>query len=222
MAALADCYGLPLVAVRRAESAAAAGRVATELGFPVAVKAVSATLVHKADVGGVRLDVRSAAGARRARVAIAADLSDAGHRLDGLLVQRMIPRGVELLVGITHDPRFGPLIACAAGGAAVELLRDTAVRLMPLDARDPGEMLRSLATFPLLDGYRGAAKVDLTAVEDLIARVGALAEHHPEVTELDANPVIAGPDGVGIVDLRIRIAAVDPAPPLPSVQASAG
>ena len=97
--------------------------------------------------------------------------------------------GVELVVGVVHDPSFGPVVACGAGGVAAELLKDVAVRLTPLTDWDAAEMVRSLASFPLLDGYRGAPRADVAALEDLLLRVGALVEAHPQVAELDLDPV---------------------------------
>jgi acyl-CoA synthetase (NDP forming) len=127
---------------------------------------------------------------------------------------RLAADGVELLVGVVHDPSFGPVVACGAGGTAVEPLNDVAVRLTPLTDRDAAEMVRSLASFPLLDGYRGAAKADVAALEELLLRVGALVEAHPQVAELDCNPVMALPDGVVVVDARVRVEAASPPPPL--------
>jgi acetate---CoA ligase (ADP-forming) len=137
----------------------------------------------------------------------------AGHHLERFLVQRMAPPGVELLVGVVHDPSFGPVLACGAGGTAVELLRDVAVRITPLTGSDAAAMLRSLKTFPLLDGYRGAPSANVGAVEQLLLRVSAMVEDHPAIAELDCNPVIASPAGAVVVDARIRVEA--PAPPVP-------
>src|SRR5439155_12359881 len=111
------------------------------------------------------------------------------------LVQRMVPEGVEMLVGVVHDPLFGPVVACGAGGTAVELLKDVSVRITPLTDLDAAEMVRSLATFPLLDGYRGASKADVPALEDLLLRVSALVEAHPAVAEMDCNPVVVHEHG---------------------------
>jgi acetate---CoA ligase (ADP-forming) len=122
--------------------------------------------------------------------------------------------GVELLVGVVHDALFGPVVACGAGGTAVELLKDVAVRLTPLTDLDAAEMVRSLASFPLLDGYRGAPRADVAALEDLLLRVAALVDAQPEVAELDCNPVKALPDGVVVVDARVRVEAASPHPPL--------
>jgi acetyl coenzyme A synthetase (ADP forming)-like protein len=212
-----SAYGIPLVESRFAPSAAAAARSAAELGGPVAIKAVAPGLVHKADAGGVALDITSPAAASRAARAIAATVRAAGHEPEGFLVQRMAPRGTELIVGIVGDPDFGPVVACGAGGTAVELLGDVAVRLAPLGPRAASTMLRSLRTFPLLDAYRGAPKADIAAVEDVLLRVSALAATHPEIAELDCNPLLAGPDGAIVLDARIRVSAPPPARPFPAL-----
>jgi acetate---CoA ligase (ADP-forming) len=129
-----------------------------------------------------------------------------------------IAEGVELLVGVVHDESFGPVIACGAGGTNVELLRDVAVRITPLSDLDAGEMLHSLRTFPLLDGYRGARKCDLHAIQDVLLRVSALVEAHPEVAELDANPVVASPDGALILDARVRVQTAAPPRPMAALR----
>ena len=139
---------------------------------------------------------------------IEASLASTGHELESLIVQPMAAAGVELLIGVVHDASFGPVIACGAGGTSAELLGDVAVRITPLTDVDASEMLRSLRTFPLLDGYRGAERCDVAAVEDALLRLSALVEDHPEVAELDANPLLAGPDGALIVDARVRLAPV--------------
>jgi acetyl coenzyme A synthetase (ADP forming)-like protein len=215
--AVLGAYGIPLVESRRATTAAGAGRAAAELGGPVVIKAVAAGLVHKSDAGGVIVGISGAAGATRAARRIAAAVRAAGHEPQGFLVQRMAPTGAELLVGILGDPDFGPMIACGAGGRAVELLGDAAVRLAPLGRRDAAELLRSLRTFPLLDGYRGQPPADLAAVEDVLLRVSALGAAHPEIAELDCNPLMAGPDGAVVLDARIRVTP-PPAPrPFPAL-----
>jgi acyl-CoA synthetase (NDP forming) len=123
-------------------------------------------------------------------------------------VERTVGGGVaELLVGVVHDPLFGPVLACSVGGPAAELLRDVAVRITPLTDADAADMVRSLAAFPLLDGYGGAPRADVAAMQDLLLRVSALVDDHPEVAELDCRPVIVRPagQGVAIVDARVRI-----------------
>ena len=150
-----------------------------ELGGPVALKAVSPLLLHKTEAHAVQLGLSGSRQVRTAAARMAKAVADQGHPVDRFLVQGMVGGGVELLVGVVHDALFGPVVACGAGGTAVELLKDVAVRLAPLTDRDAAEMVRSLATFPLLDGYRGAPKADVAALEDLLLRVSALVEAHP-------------------------------------------
>ena len=128
----------------------------------------------------------------------------------------MVEGGTELLIGVVSDPLFGPVLACGAGGTQAELLKDVAVRICPLSAREASEMIRSLAIYPLLTGFRGAAGADLAALEGVLLRIGAMVEAHHEIAELDLNPVMAGPDGAMAVDARIRVADAPPPRPWPS------
>jgi acyl-CoA synthetase (NDP forming) len=144
-------------------------------------------------------------------------LEAAGHRVGGFLVQEMAAPGVEMLVGVVADERFGPVVACGAGGTAVELLGDVQVRLAPVAALEATEMIRGLRTFPLLDGFRGAPLADLAALEDVVVRVSALAAAHPEIAELDLNPVIASPGGAVVVDARVRVERPAHRPPYPAI-----
>jgi acyl-CoA synthetase (NDP forming) len=187
--------------------------------MPVALKATATGLIHKTDVGGVRLGLDGAEAVRTAATEIGAAVSRAGHRLEGLVVQPMAPTGVELIVGVAGDHTFGPVLACGAGGTTAELIKDVAVRITPIGERDAHEMLRSLRTFPLLDGYRGAEPCDVAAIEDVLLRLSALVEAHPAVVELDCNPLIARPEGALIVDARVRVEAPPPRPPMPSLRA---
>jgi acetate---CoA ligase (ADP-forming) len=199
---------------RLADTPEAAGSAAEALGGPVALKAVAPTLVHKTEASGVRLGLAGATQVRAAAGEMAAAVAAAGHNVERFLVQRMVGQGVELLVGVVHDASFGPVVACGAGGTAVELLKDVAVRITPLTDRDAAEMVRSLQTFPLLDGYRGAPKADVSALQELLLRVSALVEAHPQVAELDCNPVKVLPRGVVVVDARVRVEAATPQLPL--------
>jgi acetate---CoA ligase (ADP-forming) len=216
-ASLLGCYGLPLITTRFAANAEQAVAAAAELGGPVALKASAAGLVHKTDAGGVLLGLESAADVRGAAAEIEAAVARGGFRLDGLIVQPMAPTGVELIVGVVNDHSFGPVVACGAGGTTAELIKDVAVRITPVTDLDAHEMLRSLRTFPLLDGYRGARRCDVAAIEDVLVRVSAMVDRHAEIVELDCNPLIAGPDGALIVDARLRVEAAPPPAPMPSV-----
>jgi acetyl coenzyme A synthetase (ADP forming)-like protein len=216
VAQLLDCYGVRMPASRRAADAADAEREAAELGGQIALKAIAPGLVHKSDAGGVAIGLRPAQ-VRRAAERMAQRVSRAGFTPDGFLVQEMAPAGVELIVGVVQDRQFGPLLACGAGGTSTELLGDVAVRLTPLTDAEAHDMLRSLRMFPLLEGYRGAPRCDVEGLEQLLLRVGALVEAHPEVAEMDLNPVVALPDGPVAVDARIHVEQPPSRPPLPSV-----
>jgi acetyl coenzyme A synthetase (ADP forming)-like protein len=202
---LLEAFGLPVAQSRQVATPHEAVAAAAELGGAVALKAVAPGLLHKSDVGAVRLGLQ-AGDVEQAAAEIAASVRAAGHEPEGYLVQAMAPEGTDLIVGVVGDPAFGPLVAVGAGGTAAELIRDIQVRLAPLGRREAAETLRALRTFPLLDGYRGRPHADLAAVEDVIVRMSALAAAHPEIAELDCNPVMAGPDGAWVVDARVRIA----------------
>ena len=214
---LLDCYVLPLVESRQVATAEEAAAAAAELGGPVALKAVAPGVVHKTELGAVALDLPGADAVRETAERMAARLADAGQEPTGFVVQRMAPHGVEMLVGVAHDRLFGPVVACGAGGVTAEVMKDVAVRITPLTDLDARTMITSLRSYPLLQGFRGAPAADVAALEQVLLRVGALVEAHPEVVEMDCNPVIVSPDGAVIVDARIRVEAVAPRAPSPTV-----
>ncbi|HEY5187788.1 MAG TPA: GNAT family N-acetyltransferase [Solirubrobacteraceae bacterium] len=214
---LLACYGVPQVPTRLAADAEQAVVAAQELGLPVALKAVARGLLHKSDAGGVALGLDTEAAVRVAAQRMRASVTAAGHEFEGYLVQPILDGGVELLVGVVQDQSFGPVLACGAGGTAAEVLGDVSVRITPVTDLDAAEMLRSLKMFPLLEGYRGAPACETAAIEAVLLRVSAMVEAHPEILELDCNPLLALPDGVFVVDARIRVAEALPPVPLPSV-----
>ncbi|HET9094484.1 MAG TPA: GNAT family N-acetyltransferase [Solirubrobacteraceae bacterium] len=214
---LLDCYRIPRVRTEFAAGAEEAVALAAEITGPVALKARAAGLLHKSDVGGVILDLVGDAAVRSGAEEIRRAVAAAGYELDGLVVQQMAPSGVELLVGVVHDPSFGPVVACGAGGTTAELLRDVAVRITPLTDLDASELVRSLRTFPLLDGYRGAPRLDVRAVEDVLLRVGAMVERHPEIAELDLNPLIVAALGAYASDARVRVRPPEPERPVGAI-----
>lgn len=205
--ALLRCYGIPTLDLRAVATAEAAAAAADQLGGPVALKALGPSLLHKSDAGAVRLGLPDGAAVRAAAEQMLAQLTAIGHPVENLLVQRMGPQGVELIAGMIHDPTFGPVLACGAGGTLTELLHDVAVRLTPLTDLDASRMLRELRTFPLLDGYRGATPCDVESVEQVLLRVSRLAQDHPRLAEIDINPLTVTSDGAVVVDARVRVAA---------------
>ena len=208
VAKLLGCYGVPMAAWRLAATPEDAGAAAEAIGGKVALKGVAPKLIHKTEAKAVVLNLEGAAEVRQAAVEMAARIAAQGTTVEKFFVQQMVPAGgVEMLVGVVHDKLFGPVVACGAGGTAVEVLKDVKVRITPLTDRDAHEMVTSLRTFPLLDGFRGAPKCDVAGLEELLLRVAAMVEQHPEIAEMDCNPVIVRPEGAVIVDARIRIEA---------------
>ncbi|HJS42511.1 MAG TPA: acetate--CoA ligase family protein [Gemmatimonadales bacterium] len=208
---LLAAYGIPVAEARFATDADEAARCAAALGFPVVLKAVAPNVVHKTEVGGVRLNlttpVEVAAAGAEMLDAVARALPDGQVR--GLLVQRMIIGGRETIVGISRDPAFGPLLMFGLGGIYVEALKDVVFRVAPIQPLDAHDMVRSIRGVALLDGVRGAPPVNFAALTDVLLRVSQLAIDHPEITELDVNPLLAFPDGVKAVDARVLVASQD-------------
>jgi acyl-CoA synthetase (NDP forming) len=183
--------------------------IARQVGFPVAVKLASQTLVHKTEIGALRLNLADEAAVRHAFEELRTVLA-ARNQLDameGVLVQPMVSGGVEVMIGVADDPSFGPLIAFGLGGIHVEILGDVCFRITPLTDRDAAEMVRSIRGYRLLKGYRGHPPADTNALEELLQRISRLVEEVPEIRELDLNPVFALAPGEGcrIVDARIRV-----------------
>ncbi len=205
--ALCDCFGIPHVPVRRVTTPDDAASAAEELGFPVALKVAAGSIVHKSDVGGVHLGLSSAPAVRDAYAHVVSSTSERT-----VVVQPMAAVGVETIVGVTHDPSFGPLVLFGMGGVTAELMRDTALRIVPITDVDAREVVRSLKMSPLLFGYRGSAPVDVDALEDVVLRVGLLADTLAEVSEMDCNPVIVTPDGATVVDVKVRLAPTTESP----------
>jgi acetyl coenzyme A synthetase (ADP forming)-like protein len=212
VAKICACYGLPLIQQRVVASIEDAGAAADEIGGRVALKAIAPGLVHKTEAGAVRLDLHGAEAVRDAAREMNEKLSSNGYSPSGFMVQQMATRGVEMLVGVVHDPQFGPVVACGAGGVQVELLKDVSVRLTPLSNEDAAEMIRELKTYPLLTGFRGSVPCDVAALEDGLLRVSAMVEELPQIAELDCNPFVVHETGAAILDARIRVTAVEPRP----------
>jgi acetyl coenzyme A synthetase (ADP forming)-like protein len=199
---LLSAFGIPAAPVRLARTPAEAAAAARSLGFPVVLKAVGPAILHKTEVGGVRLNLADetavAAAARALKKRLGADLTD-------FLLQPMVSGGVEVIAGVTNDPTFGPLVLYGSGGTLVELMADVAFRLQPLTDADVDSMLEEVRGTALLRGYRGAPRLDESALKDLLLRLSALVEACPEVREMDLNPVKVLPQGVRVVDARVRI-----------------
>jgi len=208
--AVLAAYGIAQPSTQLAATAEAAATAASAVGYPVAIKLASATITHKTDVGGVILDVADAAAARQAFADIHARLAAIGRaaEMDGVTVQPMVPRGVELFVGATRTPGFGPLIGFGIGGVAVELWKDVGFRVHPLTDADATELIDGVRAQALLDGFRGGPVADRPALQGAILRIDRLMGDLDAVLELDLNPIVTRGPGQGVIaiDARIRVA----------------
>jgi acetyltransferase len=204
-----DAYRLPLLKNAVAASAAEAGELAASFGVPVAMKVMSADVVHKYDAGGVLLKVRGAEQAAAAYETIVRNIRQAvpGAHIDGILVEEMARPGHEVILGASRDPRFGPLVMFGLGGTLVEVLKDVSFRLAPMWRISARRMIRQIRAFKVLTGVRGQPPSDLEALEDTLLRLSAMVCEHPEISELDINPLIvhAQGDGCSVADGRIML-----------------
>ncbi len=199
--------GIAVATARLAATAEEAVTAADELGYPVVVKVVSPDVTHKSDVGGVKLGLDSPEAVTAAFQEIAQSVKShqADARLEGVAVQKMARQGIEVIVGMSKDPQFGPVLMFGLGGVLVEVLKDVAFRIVPLEPRDARHMIREIKGFAVLEGFRGQEPADLEALEGLLLKVSAFVEAHPEIEELDLNPVFAYKDGTLAVDARIVV-----------------
>ena len=199
--------GVPVTATTLATSADEAAKQAEAAGYPVVLKVVSPDITHKSDAGGVKLNLNNAGDVKAAYSAIIESCKKAvpNAKIVGVAVQHMAPQGTEVIIGMTTDPQFGPVMMFGLGGIMVEVLKDVSFRLVPLTERDADQMINEIKGRPILDGVRGQPASDVAALKSTIVNVAKFVEEHPEVRELDLNPVFAYPDGALAVDARIIV-----------------
>ncbi len=200
-------YGVDAPEMRVATSEAKAVNYAEELGYPVVLKIVSPDILHKTDIGGVVLNLSSAEEVRSAYRGIMARVSRhmPQARLYGVLVSKMAPQGREMIIGMSRDVQFGPLIMFGLGGIYVNFLRDVSFALAPLSRREAAEMIRETKAYTLLRGIRGEKPADLKALEEVILRVGQLSVDFPEILEMDINPLMVYEEGRGCIAVDVKI-----------------
>lgn len=202
--ALLTAYGVPVVHSTVAEDAGSAAQAAQHLGFPVVLKLISADVVHKTELGAVRLNLANGEEVRAAYDDIMSRVPD-GATASGVLVQQMIVGGSETIVGASRDPVFGPLIMFGLGGVFVEALRDVAFRVAPLKPNDAHDLVAAIRAQKILDGFRGAQPVNREAVADVLLRVSALMIDFPAIQELDINPLVSTSGHVVALDARVAL-----------------
>ena len=202
-----EAYGMKLPASRLARSPEEAARIAGEIGFPVVMKISSPDILHKSDIGGVKVGIGNAAEARDAYELIEYRARKYSERATiwGVLVQEMAPKGRELLIGVNRDPQFGPLVVAGLGGIYVEVLRDVSYRLAPVSRQEAHAQLLELRSYPLLQGVRGEPPADIAAAEEAILRVSQLVTDFPEIVEMDINPLVVYNQDAGATVLDARI-----------------
>jgi acetate---CoA ligase (ADP-forming) len=205
-----QAYGMRLPQSRLAQTPDEAAKMASDMGYPVVMKISSPDILHKSDIGGVKVGIQTPTEARDAfeLIEYRARKYSPESRIWGVLVQEMVRKGRELLVGVSRDPQFGPLVAVGMGGIYVEVLRDVALRLAPISKQEASEQIRSIRAFPLLRGVRGEPAADIASIEDIVLRVSQLVTDFPEVVEMDINPLVVHNEGEGciVVDARIILA----------------
>jgi acyl-CoA synthetase (NDP forming) len=179
--------------------------LAQRLGFPVVLKIASGDIVHKSDGGGVKLGLKTSRQVANAYEEMLEAMRAKYPRalIQGVSVQKMARPGVEVIIGVSQDAQFGPVVMFGLGGILVEVLKDVSLRVVPLAPRDAAEMVREIKGHALLEGYRGQEPVDTDCLEDMLLRISGFVEKHPEIKELDLNPVLAYPDGAIAVDARV-------------------
>ncbi len=198
-------YRLPVTRLRLVRTPEEAVKAAEEIGYPVVLKIVSPQVIHKSDVGGVKLGLSSpdeVVGAFR-------EIIDNVRRhvpnaeITGILVQEMAPQSTEVIIGVVNDPQFGHTVMFGLGGVFVELFEDVSFRVTPLTRRDAEEMVREVKAYRILRGYRGLPPADIDAIIDALLRVSMMVEENPEIDQMDLNPIMVYEKGLKVVDARI-------------------
>jgi acyl-CoA synthetase (NDP forming) len=197
--------GISVVETKLAETQKEAVLLSQKIGFPVALKIASPDVVHKSDSGGVKLSLSNANEVKKAYEEIFKRMRKHYPRavIHGVSVQKMVRPGTEVIVGTSKDPQFGPVIMFGLGGIFVELLKDVSFRVIPVDRRDAQEMIEEIKGYPLLQGFRGTEPASISALVEIILKISRLVEEHPQIKELELNPVFAYRDKALAVDARI-------------------
>ena len=202
---LLEAYDVSVPRHQVVTSAEQAEVAAAEVGYPVVAKIVSPDILHKTEVGGVLLNLNDAAAVRAAYRQIVERARQARAALRGVLISHMAPPGTEVIVGLTQDAQFGPVVMFGLGGIFVEVYRDVSFRLIPLTEPDAAAMIREIKASPVLQGVRGRHPADLQALADLLLKVSRIAEENPEIAEMDLNPIIVYEKGLSVVDARVLL-----------------
>ena len=198
-------YGIPVTVFKVALNEDEAVKCADEIGYPVVLKIVSPDIIHKSDAGGVIVNLKNSAEVSEAYRKILENVGkyNANAKIVGVLVQEMAPQSTETIVGAIKDPQFGQTLMFGLGGIFVEIFKDVSFRIAPITPDDAKEMITELKAYPLLKGFRNTPPADIDALVNILCNTSRLVMDHPEIKELDLNPVIAYQKGAKTVDARI-------------------
>jgi len=197
--------GINITDTRLATSSSEAVTISSQLGFPVVLKIASPDILHKNDAGGVRLALQTPVQVEEAYDEILKNIKQNYRqaRVQGVSVQKMAPPGVEVVIGMSKDAQFGPVLMFGLGGILVEIIEDVSLRVTPITRKDAAEMIKEIKGYRLLAGYRGQEPVDTSKLEDMLLAISGFVEENPVVKELDLNPVLAYSDNAIAVDARV-------------------
>ncbi len=197
--------GISVIETKLARTKKEAISLSKSIGFPIVLKVASPDIIHKSDSGGVKLGLANVTQVGNAYSEIMSSIRQGfpKARVQGVSVQKMACPGIEVIIGVSRDAQFGPVLMFGLGGILVEVLKDVSFRIIPLTRQDAEEMIREIKGYPLLQGYRGQEPADIPYLEQLIVKVSELVEQYPQIKELDLNPVFAYKDGAVAVDARI-------------------
>lgn len=200
-------YGIPVTKFEVAKTVDEAVNYADEIGYPVVLKVVSPEIIHKSDIGGVMVNLKTSAEVRGAyrKILENAKTHKPHAKIIGVLVQEMAPESTQIIVGATKDPQFGPALMFGLGGVFVEILNDVTFRIAPLSEREAEEMITEVKAYPILKGYRGQPPADIETIVQILLNTSKLVMDHQEIKELDFNPIMVYEKGAKTVDARIII-----------------
>jgi len=203
--ALMSIMGIPVPSFHLASSIGEAQKIAEALGYPIVLKVVSPDIIHKSDVGGVKLNIVNSHQVSEKFNEILKNIREKapGAKVSGMMVQKMVPSTTEVVVGALRDRQFGPVLMFGLGGIFIELLKDLSFRVAPVNKDDALDMIREIRGYPILIGYRGSPKLDTDAIADVIVKVSELMMSIDEIDQIDLNPIMVYPSGLVALDIRI-------------------
>ncbi len=200
-------YNIPVDNFRVARTAEEAAECANEIGYAVVLKILSQDVIHKSDLGGVALDLKTQEDVYKAfhKITMNVKKQSPNSKIQGVLVQEMVSPSIEVIVGAINDPQFGPTIMFGLGGVFVEVIKDVAFRLVPVRRDEALEMIREIKAYPILQGYRGTPAVDIESIAQILVNISRLVNNYPEIQELDLNPVVVNEKRAKVIDARLII-----------------